>query len=203
VTNERNNNLLIFSSDSDPYGVSYTEWTAKWWRWVLSIPVEDNPANENTGKNFAINQNDPVLFLAGTLGGVAERNCTIPAGKAILFPILNFGGTLADEPAIKSEEELLSLAKREMDVISNLEATVDGVKLNGLQRYRVQSPIFDVVLPENNLFGGTPGPTRGAADGYWLFLGPLPKGKHYISSFGSCLAGKVSIRVNYEITIIE
>jgi hypothetical protein len=88
-----------------------------------------------------------------------------------------------------------------MDVISNLEVIVDGVKLNDLQRYRVQSPIFDVVLPENNLFDGTPGPTRGASDGYWLFLEPLSKGKHMIHSFGSCLAGKISIGVNYDITI--
>jgi hypothetical protein len=203
MTNGGSNNLVIFSPDSDPYGTSYPEWTAKWWKWVLSIPVENNPANDNTGKNCAINQSGPVWFLAGTVGGVAKRNCTIPAGRAILFPILNHGGTLADEPNIKSEKELLSLAKREMDVISNLEVTVDDVKLNGLERYRIQSPIFDVVLPENNLFSGTPGPTRGAADGYWLFLGPLPKGKHKIYSFGSCLAGKINIGVNYDITIID
>lgn len=194
------NNLLVFSPDSDPYGVSYSEWIAKWWQWVLSIPVENNPVNDTTGNNCAINQNGPVWFLAGTVGGVLDRNCTIPVEKAILFPILNYGGTLADSPTIRSEDELLSHATTEMDIISNLEVTVDGVKLNG---FRVRSPIFDVVLPERNLFGGTPGPTRGVSDGYWLFLGPLPKGRHKIHSFGSCLSGeKVSIGVNYDITTI-
>lgn len=202
MTTSSTNNLLVFSSDSDPYGVSYAEWISKWWQWILSIPVDNNPANDTTGKNCAINQNGPVWFLAGTVGGVVDRNCTIPAEKAILFPILNHGGTLADSPTIKSEEELLSHATTEMDIISNLEVMVDSVKLSGLQRYRVRSPIFDVVLPEKNLFGGTPGPTRGVSDGYWLFLGPLPKGKHKIHSFGSCLAGKVSIGVNYDITTI-
>jgi len=118
------------------------------------------------------------------------------------LPILNYGGTLADSPDVKSEKELLLLTKKEMDININLDVVVDGVKLNGLQRYRIQTPIFDVVLPEKNLFGGTPGPTRGASDGYWLFLQPLPKGKHKIHTFGSCLAGKIMIGVNYDITSI-
>jgi len=194
------NNLLVFSPDSDPYGVSYSEWIAKWWQWLLSIPLENNPVNDTTGNNCAINQNGPVWFLAGTVGGVLDKNCTIPVEKAILFPILNYGGTLADSPTIRSEDELVSHATTEMDIISNLEVTVDGVKLNG---FRVRSPVFDVVLPERNLFGGTPGPTRGVSDGYWLFLGPLPKGRHKIHSFGSCFSGeKVSIGVNYDITTI-
>jgi hypothetical protein len=197
-----NNNVLVYSSDSIPYGLSYPEWIARWWQWVLSIPVENNPVNDTTGKNCSINQRGPVWFLAGTVGGVVDRICTIPKEKAVLFPILNHGGTLADSPTIRSEEELLSFATTEMDVISDLEVIVDGVKLSGLDRYRIRSPIFDVVLPEKNLFGGTPGQTRGASDGYWLFLKPLTKGRHTIHSFGSCLSGKVTIGVNYDITTI-
>jgi len=202
VINGGASSVISFSLGSYPYGTSYAKWTSKWWQWVLSIPVENNPVNDNTGKNCAINQSGPVWFLAGTLGGVVERNCSIPSGKAILFPILNHGCTLADEPTIKSEKELLLHAKREMDIISDLEVTVDGSKLKGLQRYRVRSPIFDVILPENSLFGGRPGPTRGAGDGYWLFLEPLVNGNHKIYSFGSCLSGKVNVGVSYDITVI-
>jgi hypothetical protein len=199
-------NVLVFSPDSDPYGMGYAEWTAKWWQWILSTPAETNPAKDDTGENCGINQSGPVWFLAGTIGGIAKRKCSIPAGKAILLPILNHGGTLADrrerEMHIESETELLSFVVREMDVISSLEVSVDDVKLNGLQRYRVQSPIFDVVLPKNNLFEGTPGPTRGVSDGYWLFLKPLSRGKHNVKSSGSCLSGTVNIGVNYDITVI-
>lgn len=201
MTASSSDNRLIFSPDSDPYGVSYSEWTARWWQWALSIPVEYNPVNDSTGGNCAINQNGPVWFLAGTLGGVVKRTCIIPADKAILMPILNHG-ELADSPVSKSEEELLSYTTKEMDIVSDLEVTVDDLKLSGLQANRVQTPIFDVVLPEKSLFGGTPGPTRGASDGYWLFLRPLRKGKHKINTFGSCLSGKIRIGVNYDITTI-
>jgi hypothetical protein len=194
------NSVLVFSPDSNPYGLSYTEWTAKWWQWALSIPVRNNPVTDKTGENCAINQKGPVWFLAGTLGGEVVRTCTIPADKAILMPILNHG-ELADSPPSKSEEELLYYTTREMDIVSDLEVMIDNVKLSGW-RYRVRSPIFDVILPEENLFGGTAGPTRGASDGYWLFLRPFAKGKHKIHSFGSCLSGKVRIGVNYDITAI-
>lgn len=197
-----NINTSVFSPDSAPYGISYADWTAKWWQWVLSIPNENSPARDSTGKYCAIKQGGPVWFLAGTVGGVAQRTCVIPSGLAILLPILNHGGTLADEPGIKSAKELLLFAIKEMDIISNLEVEVDGVKLNELMRYRVSSPIFEVVLPESNLFGGTPGPTKGAADGYWLFLKPLSAGKHKIHSFGSCLAGRVNIGIDYDITVM-
>jgi hypothetical protein len=194
---------MVFSIESHPYGLSYPEWTAKWWQWVFSIPIENNPIKDDINRSNELNQSGPVWFLAGTGGGTAWRKCCIPAIKAILFPVLNYGATLADEPTVRSEEELISLARKEMDVITRLEVTVDDTKLPNLQNYRVQSPIFDVTLPENSLFGGTAGQTRGISDGYWLFLKPLSAGKHKIMSFGSCMAGRVNIGVNYDLDIKE
>ncbi|MGB8036221.1 MAG: hypothetical protein WCF03_20590 [Nitrososphaeraceae archaeon] len=46
---------------------------------VLSIPRADNPAANPTGKNCAQKQGASVWFLAGTFGGSAKRQCTIPA----------------------------------------------------------------------------------------------------------------------------
>ena len=180
---------------------SYAEWTARWWQWALSLPIDINPVTDPTGKHAPKRQSGPVWFLAGTLGGVVTRCCNIPTDKAILLPILNHGGTLADAPAIKSEIELVSHASKEMDIISNLKVVIDGFKLDDLQDYRIRSPVFDVELPDSNLFSGTPGPTRGASDGYWLFVKPLCKGAHNISSFGSCQSGKVKIGVTYDIIV--
>jgi hypothetical protein len=200
MTHDVSSNVSVFSTDSNPYGVGYAEWTARWWQWILSLPIENNPAKDETGNNCGLNQNGPVWFLAGTVGGVAKRRCVVPEGLAVLFPVLNHGGTLADEPD-KSEEELVLFTRSEMDVISDLEVIVDGAKLDKLKNYRVCSPVFDVVLPKNSLFGGLPGPTRGVSDGYWVFLKPLSKGKHFLYSVGSCSAGRVRIGLECDITV--
>jgi hypothetical protein len=65
-------------------------------------PQPLNPATEPTSKNCAINQTGPVWFLPGTTGGAAERTCTIPAGKAILFPVISSECDYASYPNLKS-----------------------------------------------------------------------------------------------------
>jgi hypothetical protein len=51
-----NVNPGVFPPDSKPYGLTYAEWSAKWWEWFASISPESNPANDETGKNCAIDQ---------------------------------------------------------------------------------------------------------------------------------------------------
>src|SRR5262249_16120462 len=63
---------------------------AKWWQWVLETPASINPLLDSTGDNGAINQpHGNVWFLAGNTGGTTVRNVTIPAGRALFFPIVN------------------------------------------------------------------------------------------------------------------
>src|SRR5919205_4515157 len=51
-----NGQIAVFSADSKPYGLTYGDWTAKWWQWGHSIPKDINPAYDDTGKNCAQNQ---------------------------------------------------------------------------------------------------------------------------------------------------
>lgn len=71
------NNPGVFPVDSKPYGISYPDWTVRWWQWADSIPTPLNPASDKTGQNCAQSQSGPVWFLAGTFGGKAERPCSI------------------------------------------------------------------------------------------------------------------------------
>jgi hypothetical protein len=59
-----------FPPGTDPYGVSYGEWSAEWWKWLNSSPEDRNPATDTTGAFCAENQNasGPAWFLAGTFG---------------------------------------------------------------------------------------------------------------------------------------
>ena len=69
-------------------------------------------------------------------------------------------------------------------MVRSVELILDGTKLEDLKDYRVQSPLFDVTLPDNNIFQGKPGPTKAVSDGYWVLLQPLSPGKHELKYSG-------------------
>lgn len=187
-------NERMYSRDDKPFGKTWEEWTAKWWQWLLSIPKERNPGIDDTGERFNANQNDPnVVFLVGTFGGFAERNYTISADKSVLFPIINFTTSYIEEPTLKTELELRSRAKQDIDDIVNKDVIIDDMGLENVEKYRVQSPVFDLTYPENNVLGLSTGSTRAISDGYWIFLKPLSPGVHDIYAAGSCSSGKTKI----------
>lgn len=177
-------NPAVYSIDSKPYGVSYGEWTAKWWQWLLSTPQPNNPLTDTTGKNCGQNQNGPVWFIPGTEGGAATRTCTIPAGKAILFPIINAECSFSERPTLKTESDLSQCAKSQNNPTTNLQASVDGVNLQQLDKYRVTSPLFNLTFPAKNIFGSPVGTTQAVADGWYVFLQPLASGKHEVHFSG-------------------
>ena len=179
----------VYTIDSKPYDVTYGNWTAKWWQWALSIPSNVNPAGDNTGEYCGQKQSGPVWFLAGTFGGSAERKCTIPEGKAIFFSPINAECSFTEYQNIKDESGLRECAKAVQDAVDQMAVSVDGIKLENLVKYRIQSPIFEVELPEDNIFGIPATKTQAVSDGNWVFLKPLSKGEHIIKSSGH--SGKV------------
>ena len=186
----------VFEPHSKPYGLSYADWTAKWWQWVLQIPTENNPINDNTGKNCAINQNGPVWFLAGTGGGSADRTCTVPAGKAILFPVLTTECSYAEDTTLTNPAALRVCA-----IGSNqggaVKAEVDGITLTSLNGYRVQSPLFNFIFPKSNIFGAKAGPTQAVSDGWFIILQPLTLGNHIIHFAGSLISTPATPKQSY------
>ena len=79
-----------------------------------------------------------------------DRYCTIPAGKAILFTILNSECSFAEFPDLRTERELRQCAKQMQDSVVHLEASIDGISVTGLEKYRIQSPLFNFTISENN-----------------------------------------------------
>jgi hypothetical protein len=185
----QNLSVSILPIKSKPFGLSYGEWSAKWWQWVHSIPAEGNPITDTTGKDCARGQNGPVWLLVGTYGGPVERTCTIPPGKAIFIPIANIPCSPAN-PEFESlrgkpESVMRQECKKFQDSIDFLEVTVDGVKLPNLKSFRSQSPLFNLTMPENNVLGVAPGTYLTVGDGNYQILKPLAPGKHEISWVGA------------------
>jgi hypothetical protein len=192
-----------FTPESKPYGLSYGQWTAKWWQWFVAIPETLNPGADETGENASIDQYDHnVWFLAGTFGGkTVERKCTIPGGRAVLFPVINYEMNKLEKPELKTESELVKHVIQDQDDIINLDANVDRQNIP-IYRVRSEPSFFTITAPEDNAVqiprGGT---TQATADGYWVFLKPLPLGEHDIYFSGSCSAATRNVKAGYHITV--
>lgn len=197
-----------FAPDTRPYNMTYGEWSAAWWQWLLSIPEEHNLSIDKTGENCHVGQDNPnVWFLSGTSGGFAERKCTIPAGKAILISPIEVECSYAEFPALKTESELRQCAKEDQDNVRNVRLAVDEVLLDDWREYRTSSPLFNITLPENNILGLRPQKTQAVSDGYFIMLKPLPVGEHIVDSSGSLVdvttTGTLNFasEVRYHITV--
>ena len=220
-------------NDYNSYGDSYSndynrlkiippdgQLTADWWKWVIAIPPEINPLLDETGENCNIDQRGYVWYLAGTTGNLtsAERECTIPEGKQILFPIINtFCSELTDAdlitnitgipqpiPPAQIEQGLKACTKFLIDQVDIKEASIDGKKIMNLQNFRVQSPLFLITYPENNVFGVTNDtgiPQKAIAEGYWVLLDGLKAGEHTIEFTGGVSALNFTTHVLYHLTI--
>jgi len=174
---------LLYERNVHPFGKSWEKWAALWCNWLLSIPKRKNPSLDETGKYCSINQNDEnVWFLTGTFGNIVpvKRKCTIPAGRAIFFPILVKEDSLEEDSDLKTELELVNRSKGATNRVVDMEATIDGEKVGHLEKYRVQSEVFDLTFPKDNVYDVRAALTRSVCDGYWLFIKPLQIGKHYI-----------------------
>jgi hypothetical protein len=176
----------VFPVNSKPYGLTYSEWSAKWWRWALEIPSSRSPLTDNTGVNCAQNQSGPVWNLAGSTGAPNSRNCTVPAGKALLFSALTTECSYAEDATLKTEAQLRSCAVNG-DLGGMPHVVVDGVTLQSLQTYEIQSPLFSFTFPPNNIFGAPAGPSQAVAHGWFTMLKPLSPGKHTVHLSGTVL----------------
>jgi hypothetical protein len=182
----------VFPPGSKPYGQSYGEWSIKWWQWALSIPTDRNPINDDNGKYCATSQNDPnVWFLSGSGGGKVVRDCAIPSGKAIFFPILDVECSYAESPTDKTEADLRKCAHADQDTVSHLTLKIDGIDVQNLTGYRVDSTLFNFTTPQNGLFDLHSATTQAVSDGFFFMVKPLSIGSHEIH-FSGILGGFAS-----------
>src|SRR5215813_2847791 len=83
-------NDRVYPPNAKPFGMTYGEWSGAWWQWALSIPAKAYPPMDPDGAQCGTLQRGQVWFLAGTGAGSVTRTCTIPSGRAILIPIINY-----------------------------------------------------------------------------------------------------------------
>ena len=169
------------------------ELTAKWWEWVLSLPVSENPLFDETGALADTQQPfKKVFFLVGVVdqSGTAERMITVPEGTALFFPIINIEvDNVGIEPRL-NVPQLRALAISVINTATDLHVTLNGVSLLE-SALRLQSPPFAYHLPaQDNIYQffeidvtGTIAPA--VSDGYWVYIPPLATGTYDLNFGGT------------------
>jgi hypothetical protein len=204
-----NSRPAVLPPDHHPFGMSYEDWSVRWWKWVDSIPAEDNPILDQDGSNCDEDQSGPVWFLAGTTGGAVKRKCTMPAGKAIFFPIINIlndfpcpDPNFKPAPGQSLEDFLTEGARAVIDLVDERVVEVDGIPLPS---FRATSKLFT--------FRGDPSLTpvldpcitgrrqKGVSDGYWIMLAPLSRGTHTIHFRGGISSFPLEVEATYELKV--
>jgi hypothetical protein len=224
-----NPNPRVIPPGANPFGQSYSEWSAEWWQWQLGLPATDHPVSSLDGANCGAGQSGKVWFLTGAFttevpanefATIVRESCAVPTGKAILFPIANIDCSTIEPAPFRGETpaELLACAKSFIEgpnaVVQDLSVTIDGEPLENLGAYRSQSPVFNFTFadPEDNLLGVDCSVedcenAQAVSDGYWIMLPPLSAGEHEIrftGSFRDPLTNDLffGLDVTYELTVV-
>jgi hypothetical protein len=151
-------------------GRSYSEWSAAYFQWVYSLPLDNHPLFDDT-VDCSTGQSGQVWFIDGRLGGgpPVNRSCTIPAGTALF---VNLASNEEDNAACDAtgtmvqlanftENELRGFASGAVEgfLDSRGQCQIDGVSVQNLpgpnptsfaSPYRVQSPVFDYTIPASD-----------------------------------------------------
>ena len=195
--------LKIFPLDAHPYGLSYEQWTIKWWSWILQIPQENSPAFDLTGRNAYIKQNNPyVFFLCQTFdrnNSAPNRIVSIKKGLSLFFPLINWISVSPEDG--NTDADLILKAEAKMDTIGDMKLNINGHPIcTNLEKYRFKSHPFHVNLPRNNILELDAGIKKVASDGYWILTEAITVPFHLVT-FGSCTSGLTKIGVRYEINV--
>jgi hypothetical protein len=213
-------NIAIADSDNNVGSgefASFEKLSAEWQQWALSIPTSVNPQLDTNGENCMVGQRGSVWFLAGVFiggAGMPTRICSVPEGKALYFPVINsvqinVPNVCGQGPNNFSVRELRSMAAPIIDGATNLSVTVDNAIKN---LRRVKSEVFEVALPEENVFDslcGGPGSVPAGVyspavdDGFYVLLKPLPVGHHTLHIHAESLAFSVIQDVTYNLTVVK
>jgi hypothetical protein len=131
--------------------------------------------------------NDNVYSLLGTFEDTPIINQTVKINKnkALLLSPINyiaFG---------HNEQKMRDKVKEEIDIIepAKVSVVIDGQEL-GAHCSRISTDFFE-------LEG-----TKAIADGYWLFLKPLPQGEHFMTTYGTCRSGQIQISNQQNLVIV-
>lgn len=198
-----NANPRVLPPNSRVQGLTYGEWSAKWWQYVLSIPTPDNPLTGGTGNQCVYQQigNVGLVAVDPLVGETIE--CQVPAGMMLYLDILSAECSTVEEPPFYggNEEELHACASSFS--FTDLQASIDGIAVQNLDQYIHLSPLFEFTLPEDNILSTDELVGESVSNGAHLMLAPLSPGEHTIYLHATIPSLEFTVDMNFDLTVAQ
>jgi hypothetical protein len=207
------NTSPVVPPSEESFPLTYGEWGAQWWQYVIGIPADENPINDPTGARCGLGQWGPVFFLVGPPGNEpTTRSCDVPAGAGLFFPIINLVCAVPEDG--KDAQAIRDTCNFYFPVDpKSLSLTIDGKKVDDLKNF-LASEFFSFTGATHGLFEKT-----GCAEelqpcyadfhptaftvGYWAMLRPLSPGKQHTVHFrGENTAFSQTVDATYHLKVV-
>lgn len=170
-------------------GPTYGNLNGDWWKWIFSIPASESPLFESGAVDISAHQSGNLWYLAGSWVGPVVRSGTVPAGKRIFAPIVNYindypcpDPAFQPAPGESMEAFLLRTGNDALGYPADIFLEIDGVPQQNLADYRAASHLFTFQADASWVGGGDPcitgEPQPAVAIGYSFLLEPLTPGEH-------------------------
>lgn len=206
--------IQFFDNNDKIYGLTYGQWTVKWWDWIMPFPDAESPLKDETGAQWKKNQpSSDVWFLIGDFAEdpKKKRRYTrvindMDSGRSVLIPVLNCMATFLEyggEPwNLETHEDLLNHVAVDVSSVVKKDLFINGKRYHPV-RVSSDPKITKTTIIENNAFGiKNFGITDAASEGYWAFIKTINKGHYTIRFEGSCENGSLCAGASYEIDVI-
>jgi hypothetical protein len=187
----------FYSKDEKPFGVSKSEWLARWWTWWITTSTDDPKKT-----CLMNNSTSMVMLMETTVAGNVNQVCDISSKQGIIVPawvafmekstpeVQNYSfeqlGKYARETfnlgSVTSLVKVDGVQVAKLDEVSSMSAGNLNYKINALDNItEIYSTPFNITIPENTAAPDqNTGTFPAAAHGWMSFLKPLPPGEHTI-----------------------
>lgn len=217
----------VFGPREKPLGKAYRQLSADWWTWALTIPNASSPLRDWTGRNCAQGQpSKGVWYLAGEFGSdvygpPVTRACTIPHGRTLFFPVLNYfeenfycswlpnnncGWETDDVQRLAGGyaylEQLTSWYPAAL-ATQHMVVEIDGTQITQLTPYITKSVDFTWQVPALDPVYGVPNAvSRHTIDrGVYLAIDKLSPGRHHLHIVGQWHNGNNLTDIAYTLDV--
>lgn len=201
---------LLLAAASAEAGSFYKELSSQWWQWTMSLPTSSNPLTDATGDRCGFGQRGDFWFLGGAFGDSppVQRQCAIPEGVHLFFPVFNY--IWLDNPGQCGQPEptpVTDMRAGVRDYINNVSSVSAVLDDKQLELKRILSDVFPVALPADSLFAPLCAELRpgiypaAVADGYYAHVPQLKAGNHVLVLQGTHSNG-TKIDVQYNLTVV-